>query len=46
MKLWIVSANKEEITDSYSFPITGVITNPTVIANEHSNEPNLGGRIG
>jgi transaldolase len=38
MKLWIASANVEEIKDVYSaFPVTGVITNPTVIANEHKH---------
>jgi transaldolase len=37
MKLWIASANAEEINESYSFPIAGVITNPTVIANERKH---------
>jgi TalC/MipB family fructose-6-phosphate aldolase len=34
MKLWIASANKEVLEKSYQFPLTGIITNPSVIALE------------
>ncbi len=34
MKLWIASANKEILKKSYEFPLTGIITNPSVIAME------------
>lgn len=34
MKLWIASANKEILKKAYEFPLTGIITNPSVIALE------------
>jgi TalC/MipB family fructose-6-phosphate aldolase len=37
MKLWIASANKEELVESFDYPIEGIITNPTVIAKEGKN---------
>lgn len=37
MKLWIASSDEAELKDAHAYPITGVITNPSVIAGIGKN---------
>lgn len=37
MRLWVASSDEDEIIDAHLYPITGVITNPSVIAGIGKN---------